>query len=56
MLPQILAYLAVLCFERRYHKQNTVALLKSIVLPLPQFWAGCATVPRADHISFSERL
>ena len=47
---QILAYLIILCFERRCPKQNTVARLKSKILPLtnflapPKIWADYATV------------
>jgi len=33
MTPQILAYLVISCFERRYPKQNTVARLKLKFLP-----------------------
>jgi len=45
--PKYLAYLVILCFERRYPKQNTVARLKSKILAPPKFfcprkklWAG----------------
>jgi len=31
-MPQILEYLVILCFERRYPKQNTVARLKASIL------------------------
>jgi len=51
-LPQVLAYRVILCFNRRYPKQNSVACLKSKILPPPpHFWAptkflaSYATVP-----------
>jgi len=31
--PKFLEHLVILCFERRYLKQNTVASLKSTILP-----------------------
>jgi len=37
MPPQFLAYLVILCFERRYPKQNTVTRLKSKILDSPAF-------------------
>jgi len=43
MLPKFLAYLVILCFERRYPKQNTVARLTSKELPpVPSggWWGG----------------
>jgi len=40
---RFVAYLLVLCFERRYLKQNTVARLKSSILPPPNVWADYAT-------------
>jgi len=33
MPPQFLEYLVILCFERRYPMQNTVASLKSRIFP-----------------------
>jgi len=36
--PKFLSHLVILCFERRYPKQDTVARLKS------KFWAGYAAV------------
>ena len=35
--------IVILCFERRFSKQNTVIRLKSNILPTPNFWAGNAT-------------
>ena len=41
--PKFLAYLVILCFDKRYLRQNTVARLKSSILDLPKtFWAGYA--------------
>jgi len=34
--------IVILCFKRRYPKQNRVICLKSSVLALPKFWAGYA--------------
>jgi len=42
-LPFFLEYLVILCFERKYLKQNTVARLKSNILTHPKFSAGNAT-------------
>jgi len=44
-LINFLAYLVILCFERRCPKQNTVARLKSKFLAPTKkyFWAGYAT-------------
>jgi len=42
--PKLVAYLVILCFERRCPKQNTVARLKSIDFPPKKFWTGHATV------------
>jgi len=33
----------ILCFERRFSKQNSVIRLKSNTLPPTNFWAGYAT-------------
>jgi len=41
-LPKFLAYVVILCFERRCPKQNTVARLKSNILTAPQM-IGLAT-------------
>ena len=41
--PQFLAYLAILCFERRNPKQNTAARLKSQFLVPTKFWACYVT-------------
>jgi len=38
MPPKFLAYLVILCFERRYPKQNIVARLKSHILAPQMFW------------------
>jgi len=47
--PKLLAYLVILCFERRYPKRNSVARLKSNISP-PVFWAGCATAALPELI------
>jgi len=47
--PKFLENIAILCFERRFSKQNSVIRLQSNILPLqkflapPSFWAGYAT-------------
>jgi len=41
--PKFLAFLVILCFEKRCPKLNTVARLKSKDLPPKIFWAGYAT-------------
>jgi len=38
--PTFLAYIAILCFERQYPKQNGVIRLKSNILTLPKFFAS----------------
>jgi len=42
--------MAILCFERRFSKQNRVIRLKSNILPTPNFWAGYATVHRNRNV------
>jgi len=42
-LHKFLEYLVILCFERRYPKQNSAASLKSNNLASPKFWSGYAT-------------
>jgi len=42
--PKFLEDIAILCFERRFFKQNSVIRLKSNICP-QNFWAGYAT----DH-------
>jgi len=47
-LAKFLEYRVILCFERRYPKQNTVVNLKSKVFApkvfgSPKFWSGYAT-------------
>ena len=41
--PKFLAFLVILCFERRCRKQNTVARLKTKDLPAPYLWVGYVT-------------
>jgi len=42
--PKILENVAILCFERRFSKKNSVIRLKSNILPPKKnFWAGYAT-------------
>ena len=40
MPPKALAYIVILCFERRYPTQNSVIRLKSNLLTPPKFWPG----------------
>jgi len=56
--PQFLAYLVILCFERRYSKHNTVVRLKSNILfpskffSIPQNNFGLATpLPRLEALA-----
>jgi len=46
--PKYLENIVILCFERRFSKQNSVIRLKSNILvppnSPPNFWAGYATV------------
>jgi len=42
MTPKFLAYLVILCFERRCPKHNTVARLKSKDFPPNKLWTGYA--------------
>jgi len=50
--PTFSEHIVILCFKRRYPKQNSVICLKSSILPpsifypLPNFWAGYAADPR----------
>jgi len=50
MPPTFLEHILILCFEKRYPKQNRAIRLKSNILALnkffcpPYFWAGYATV------------
>ena len=47
--PKVLENIVILCFERRFSKQNSVIRLKSNILgprkflSLPNFWADYAT-------------
>jgi len=41
--PKCLENIVILCFVRRFSKQNSVIRLKSNILPPPNFWAGDAT-------------
>ena len=43
MPPRCLENIVILCFERRFSKQNSVIRLKSNILPPPKFWAGYVT-------------
>jgi len=51
MAPKFLENTVILCFERRFSKQNCCSpIIKhfgppKIFWPLPNFWAGYATVP-----------
>jgi len=56
--PKFSEHVAILCFERRYLKQNSVFRLKlniwlhpQFFWPPPNFWAGYATA--TDHIESS---
>jgi len=42
--PKLLENIVILCFERRFSKQNSVIRLKSNILGPPNFWAGYTTV------------
>jgi len=42
-LPKFLENIVILCFERRFSKQNSVIRLKQSILAPPNFWAGYAT-------------
>ena len=43
MPPKYLENIVILCFERRFSKQNNVIRLKSNIYPPWNFWAGYAT-------------
>jgi len=49
-LPEFLEHIVILCFERRYPKQNNVILLKSNILASQYFWAGYATGTMHLHV------
>jgi len=44
LAPTCIAYLVVLCFERRGLKQNTVARKSQNIWPVATFWTSYATV------------
>ena len=49
--PKFLENIVILCFEKRFSKQNSVIHLKSSILAPPKFfpknfWAGYATAPK----------
>jgi len=48
MLPKFLEHIVILCFERRYLKQNRVIRLKSNILPPSSF--GLATLLDTDNL------
>jgi len=41
--PKCLENIVILCFERRFSKQNSMIRLKSNILAPPNFWVGYAT-------------
>ena len=41
--PKFLENTVILCFERRFSKQDSVIGLKPNILAPPKFWAGYAT-------------
>ena len=41
--PKYLENIVILCFERRFSKQNSVIHLQSNIVPPLNFWAGYAT-------------
>jgi len=43
--PKFLENIVILCFERRFSKQNSVIRLKSNILAPQNFWAGYAIAP-----------
>ena len=47
--PQFWENKVILCFERRFSRQNSVLRLKSNILAHPNFWAGYATGPQAKE-------
>jgi len=42
MAPEILTYVVIVCFDRRYPKHSVIHL-KSNILATPKSWAGYAT-------------
>ena len=42
--PKFLENIVILCFERRFSKQNSVIRLNQTFCPPPNFWAGYASV------------
>jgi len=58
-LPKFLEHIVILCFERRYPKQNRVFQLKSNILVCPKFFwppnfgAGYATAPGMERSRIS---
>ena len=57
MLPQFLVHIVILCFKRRYPKQNIVIRIKSNIWPPPQIFLpptkifGLATLVYLAHVS-----
>ena len=60
--PKFLKHRVILCFERRYSKQNSVICLKSSLLTPSLFWTGYATarivlkslLPAIRNLPFAE--
>jgi len=52
--PTFLAYIVILCFDRRYPKQNSVIGLKSNISHPSKLWAGCATTLPAAVVCLSQ--
>jgi len=50
ILPNFLAYIVFLCFERRCLKPNTVARLNSKYFPLPKSWVTTPLVRRPQSL------
>ena len=42
-LPKFLENIVILCFEKRFSKQNSAIRLKSNIVTPQNFWAGYAT-------------
>jgi len=56
MHPKFLAYLVVLCFQRRLPKQNFVARSKSKIWPIRKCWADYTTASRFAVSFYSRRV
>ena len=48
--------IVILCFERRFSKQNSVIRLKSNILPPPNIWSGYGTVTILKQFNETPRI